>query len=316
MTTATMRGGLMATEVLSGRKTSTRLLWLDLTRKCQLRCAHCYNGSGPAGGHGTMSRADWHGVLDQAAGGGVRNVQFIGGEPTMHPDFAELADHALNLGLGVEVFSNLVHVSARCWALFQRDRLSLATSYYSDRPPEHDAMTRRPSHRRTRANIGRAVRLGIPLRVGIITREGEAHVGSVRRDLEALGVTRIGVDHVRPFGRGGRGGRDLEPDLSELCGRCGDGAASVSPDGTVSPCVFSGFIDAGNVRTTPLADILGGPEMVRASAGIRDAVRESRGCYPDQAPCSPDNAPQQPCGPDSERECSPGHPGTECSPRN
>lgn len=104
-------------------------------------------------GHGTMTRENWLGVLDQAAAHGIPDVQFIGGEPTMHPDFTELVEHALDLGLAVEVYSNLVHVSEERWALFQRERLSVATSYYSARAGEHDAMTGRSSHRRTRANI-------------------------------------------------------------------------------------------------------------------------------------------------------------------
>ncbi|MDX6353358.1 MAG: hypothetical protein QOF98_261, partial [Streptomyces sp.] len=205
----------MATELLPVQDTGMRLLWLDLTRKCQLQCAHCYNVSGPKGSHGTMTREDWISVLDQAANGGVRNVQFIGGEPTMHPDFPELVDHAVNIGLDVEVFSNLVHVSARCWTLFQRSGVRLATSYYSDQAVEHDAMTRRPSHARTRANIGQAVSLGIPVRVGIISEEGADQVDAARRDLEGLGVTRIGVDHIRPFGRGAR---DQAPDVTKPCG--------------------------------------------------------------------------------------------------
>lgn len=259
-----------------------------------------------------MTRENWIGVLDQAADGGVRNVQFIGGEPTMHPDFPELVDHALNLGLDVEVFSNLVHVSARCWTLFRRSGVRLATSYYSDQAADHDAMTRRRSHGRTRANIGQAVSLGIPVRVGIITGEDTRHVGAARRDLESLGVTRIGVDHVRPFGRGGQAGA---PDLSKLCGGCGDGTAVVGPDGTVSPCVFSGFLDTGNVRTTPLADILGGDAMAAAAASIRKAVVGTRACYPDQAPCGPDTYPPQICGPDEEAGCRPGTPPTTCNPR-
>jgi MoaA/NifB/PqqE/SkfB family radical SAM enzyme len=301
----------VATEVLPAQKTGTRLLWLDLTRNCQLNCTHSYNGSGPKGGHGTMTREDWINVLDQAASGGVRHVQFIGGEPTMHPDFPELVDHALNLGLEAEVFSNLVHVSARCWELFQRQCLSLATSYYSDRGAEHNAMTRRPSHGRTRTNIAQAVSLGIPVRVGIITAEDEQHVTAARRDLEGLGVTRIGVDHVRPFGRGAH---DEAPDVSKLCGDCGNGKAAIGPDGTVSPCVFSGFMDTGNVRSAPLADILSGGAMAEANATIRQAV-SAKPCYPDNAPCSPDNAPPQICGPDDEGECHPGTPPSTCSPK-
>jgi MoaA/NifB/PqqE/SkfB family radical SAM enzyme len=260
-----------------------------------------------------MTREDWVNVLDQAASGGVQRIQFIGGEPTMHPDFPELVDHALDVGLDVEVFSNLVHVSARCWELFQRDGLSLATSYYSDQAAEHNAMTRRPSHGRTRTNIAHAVNLGIPVRVGIITAaEDEQHVNAARRDLEGLGVTRIGVDHVRPFGRGAQ---DETPDASKLCGDCGNGKAAIGPDGTLSPCVFSGFLAVGNVRSAPLADILGGAAMTEANATIRGAVRAARPCYPDTAPCSPDNAPPQTCRPDDEGECLPGTPPSTCSPK-
>jgi MoaA/NifB/PqqE/SkfB family radical SAM enzyme len=289
----------------------TRLLWLDLTRRCQLECGHCYNDSGPKGTHGSMEREDWLGVLAQAAESGIAGVQFIGGEPTLHPDFPELVGHALDLGLDVEVYSNLVHVSDRCWELFQRDRLSLATSYYSHRPDAHDTVTRRPSHRRTRANIEHAVRLGIPLRVGVVGGARE-HVEAARRDLESLGVSRIGTDHVRPFGRGSAG---RAPDASALCGDCGNGKAAIGPDGTVSPCVFSGFLAVGDVRSAPLADILGGAAMAEARATVRRAVRPVRTCHPDTAPCGPDNAPQQPCGPEDDAECSPGTPPSTCSPR-
>ncbi|GAA1175069.1 hypothetical protein GCM10009654_35340 [Streptomyces hebeiensis] len=278
----------------SAEKTATRLLWLDLTRKCQLNCAHCYNASGPAGTHGTMSRKDWISVLDQAAACGVRDIQFIGGEPTMHPDFADLVDHALALGLDVEVFSNLVHVSSKCWEVFQRKGLSLATSYYSHRAEEHDAMTDRRSHNRTRINIQRAVGLGIPLRVGIIDSGEGLGAVEARQDLEALGVRELRVDHVRPFGRGSQG---QAPDMANLCGRCGTGRAAISPTGEVSPCVFSAWMNVGSVMSTPLATILSGDAMERANSSIRAAA----GGGDDD---------------DNDDECSPGYPGSECTPRN
>ncbi|MEC3994821.1 radical SAM protein [Actinacidiphila sp. DG2A-62] len=284
------------TTALPKADSRTRLLWLDLTRTCQLHCDHCYNDSGPQGGHGTMTRENWFSVLDQAAGHGITNVQFIGGEPTMHPDFPELVECALDLGLQVEVYSNLVHVSERCWTLFQRDRVSLATSYYSDQAAEHNTRTGRASHRRTRANIQQAVSLGVPPRVGVI---GDSkHAEAARRDLTTLGVTRIGTDYVRPFGRGSAG---HAPDMSGLCGGCGDGTAAIGPDGKVSPCVFSAWIDTGNVKETPLADILGGAQMQSASTAIRSVTVG-------KDPCGPDD--------DNDDECSPGYPGSECTPRN
>ncbi|GAA1717761.1 radical SAM/SPASM domain-containing protein [Streptomyces yatensis] len=283
----------------------TEFLWLDLTRKCQLQCGPCFNSSGPEGTHGTMTRQDWISVIGQAAGGGVRRLTIIGGEPTLHPDGVFLVERALSLGLNVEVYSNLVHLSPGWWSLLQREGASLATSYYSDRAKEHNTVTGRPSHARTMANIRKAVQLGIPLRAGIVATTGTQRVDEARRELEALGVKRISMDHVRPFGRGSKG---AAPDASGLCGRCGTSRASIGPDGGVSPCVFSaGWMDVGNVRDTPLVTILGGDAMAEANTVIR-AATGSDPCDPDSSSgCDPDNVPD---------ECSPGFPGSECTPRN
>lgn len=130
-----------------------RFMWMEITGRCQLRCTHCYADSGPEGGHGTMTITDWKRVIDEAAVLGVRMVQFIGGEPTLHPALAVLVDHALARDLEVEVFTNLVHVTPRLWETFSRPGVRLATSWYSDDPVEHVAITGRRSHARTRAGI-------------------------------------------------------------------------------------------------------------------------------------------------------------------
>ncbi|MFW5420976.1 radical SAM protein [Nocardiopsis sp. CNT-189] len=276
------------------------MVWLDLTRKCQLECAHCYNASGPGGTHGTMERQDWFGVVDQAARAGAGHLQLIGGEPTLHPHAPDIAEHALEAGLGVEVFSNLVHLSPRWWELLRREGMSLATSYYSADPARHNAVTARPSHRRTRANIAKAVALGVPLRVGIIAVGPGEGVEAAVEDLESLGATDVGTDRVRPFGRGGR---ERPPDVSGLCGNCGSGTACVGPTGEVSPCAMSSWMGVGNVADEELSAILSGPAMARAVSKIRAGKKQDGDQPPPQNPCEPD------------RWCKPGTPNSGCAPR-
>jgi MoaA/NifB/PqqE/SkfB family radical SAM enzyme len=257
-------------------------------------------------------------VMDEAVGLGVSGVQFIGGEPTMHPQFELLLQHAISCGLAIEVYTNLVRVKDSWWDLFSSAGISLATSYYSDTAGEHDAITgRRGSHARTRANISEALRRGIPLRVGIVSTGDTQRVTEARAELEVLGVRHIGVDQVRQVGRGGR---SAGPRVGELCGNCGRGVAAISPAGDVWPCVFSRWMTTGNVLRTPLADILDGPVMSQAVALIPD--RRSRRCSP--PPCSPDSDgndcrpavtvtmctphacnPGRPCGPDASDGCKP-----------
>jgi MoaA/NifB/PqqE/SkfB family radical SAM enzyme len=144
-----MATGTMATDQQDF--TPVTFLALELTGRCQLRCAHCFAESGPAGTDGSMTTRDWERVIDDAAGMGVRAVQFIGGEPTLHPDLCVLVGHAVAAGLRVEVFSNLVHVTPRQWAALSLPGVSLATSWYTDDSAVHAQITGRAgTHARTR----------------------------------------------------------------------------------------------------------------------------------------------------------------------
>lgn len=195
---------------------SLRFIWVEITGKCQLMCTHCYAESGPLGTHGTMSREDWMRVIDEAAALGTRMVQFIGGEPTLHPALPDLVEHVVGRGLEAEVFTNLVRVTPRMWDTFTRTGVRLATSYYSDGVDQHEAVTgRRGSYARTKANIAEALRRSIPLRVGLIEVSDGQRVEQARRELADLDVVDVGYDRLRHVGRGVRGGR---PDVSQLCG--------------------------------------------------------------------------------------------------
>jgi len=175
-------------------------------------------------------------VVDDAKSLGASMVQFIGGEPTMHPQFPAILRHAVHTGIEVEVYTNLVHVTDEVWELLTAPKVSLAFSYYSKDAMQHNAVTMRNSHSATRRNAAKAASLRIPIRAGVIDT-GAGQVDGAKEDLRTLGITKIGVDRIRAVGRGGGN------DVSELCGRCGQGVAAVSPDGKVWPCVLA--VDAG-----------------------------------------------------------------------
>jgi MoaA/NifB/PqqE/SkfB family radical SAM enzyme len=285
-----------------------RSLWAEITGMCQLSCTHCYAGSGPDGTHGSMTAGAWEKVLTEAAGLGTRLVCFIGGEPTMYPGLSRLVRHALDLGMEVEVFSNLVHVAPELWELFETPSVRLATSWYSSDRVEHKLITGRDTHRQTLANIEEAVRRGITLRVGLIDGilPGQ-HAGEGAELLRARGVTDIGSDHLREFGRG------TNPDPSQACGNCGHHRAAVLPDGSVTPCPLTRWMTAGNVTGAPLADILGNVTDLAATLPARMPKCEPS-CAPelhepcDPFPCMParsERSALDPCGPACSPTCVP-----------
>ena len=59
-------------------------LGLEITRKCNLKCAHCIRGDAQ---HLSMSTAVIDKILDSSAG--IRTILFTGGEPFLEPDLIE-----------------------------------------------------------------------------------------------------------------------------------------------------------------------------------------------------------------------------------
>jgi MoaA/NifB/PqqE/SkfB family radical SAM enzyme len=306
--------------------------WLEITGFCNLACRHCYADSSPQGTHGDMTDTDWLRVIDELGAMGVRDVQFIGGEPTLHPGLPRFIEHAHRKGMRIEVFSNLTHVRAEVWDVLRLPGVRLAFSYYSDDADDHDDVTEaRGSHARTRANLQRARELGVPLRGSVINVLQEQRGPAAEGELLRLGIRDVRTDRVRPFGRGADGAR---PDLNKLCGMCGRAKFAVSPDGSVWPCVFARWMNLGNVHEQSLPRIYGGLAMAAARAELEaafpdSAVRTGPTCLPDCNPafesCSPQTvcAPDAACGPSgasgprlapdrSVRYANPGVSGTNC----
>nr|WP_258175206.1 radical SAM protein [Actinopolyspora mortivallis] len=279
-------------------------MWLEITGKCQLECTHCYADSGPGVDHGTMTESDWRRTIDQAAELGTEMVQFIGGEPTLHPTLPTLMEHARSRGVEVEVFSNLVHVRPAVWDVLSLPGVRLATSYYSDDAGEHAAVTRRNTHERTKSNIAEAVRRSIPLRVGVVDLADGQRSEQAVAELRALGVSEIGTDRLRQVGRGVQ---VEEASLNQLCGHCGNGKIAVAPTGEVWPCVFSRWMSVGNAREYALADILTSPRMAATEQQLRDHF----GAFPRSA-CDPQCGPN--CGPACNPSCWPTGAGP-CGPK-
>ncbi|MGW7351009.1 radical SAM protein [Streptomyces sp. NPDC054784] len=270
-----------------------RSLELEITGTCQLACGHCLSESGPQATHGTMTSADWRTVITDAAALGARGVQLIGGEPTVHPHWREFTELGLSLGLRVEIYSNLFHVASGWWDVFAREGVTVATSYYSDDPAEHDRITRRAgSHARTRHHIGEAVERGVTVRAGIVDMLPGQRVAEAREELTAMGVGHITTDRVRAVGRAALPGQERTMDV--MCGRCTRGRAAVLPNGDPAGCVLSRDFPAGNVRETRLPELLAGAAW--AELATRVPLRGTA-CNPDSdgSDCAP--AETEACGP-------------------
>ena len=82
-------------------------LWIQVAGlSCNLRCAHCFNESGPGNRQmPSLSREEVKGLLDGAEVAGVRDIVYTGGEPFLHPEMTEIAGDTLR-GFPATILTN------------------------------------------------------------------------------------------------------------------------------------------------------------------------------------------------------------------
>jgi len=113
-------------QVLGGRLRGRPALvgaTLYLTQRCNLRCTYC---SSPLRRTPELTGAQWCSIIDQLVELGCRRLTFLGGEPLLRADLAELIGHAHARGLNTTLTSNGLLVPRRIGALRDLDTLVLS----------------------------------------------------------------------------------------------------------------------------------------------------------------------------------------------
>jgi len=80
-------------------------VWWDITYACNLRCKQCYSNSGkPAPNE--LSTKEVMALISELGKMRVFYIYFLGGEPLLHPNFFNLAEHARNCDIEVMMNTN------------------------------------------------------------------------------------------------------------------------------------------------------------------------------------------------------------------
>jgi AdoMet-dependent heme synthase len=255
-----------------GAQLERPLLFVELLGLCNERCIHCYAESSPEVG-AALSLEEARRVVRDGRRLGFEHLQLTGGDPLLSPHVVELAHLGRSEGYSrVELYTNgLALTEARADALAEA-RVAFAFSFYSHDARAHDAITQVPgSQVRTLQAIDRAVRRGLEVRAGVIAFDDDS--AALEKTVQVLvkaGIRReaIGVDHVRPAGRGEQleshavAANQYNDNVSHHSGTEASltvrwpGKLAVSYSGTVYPCIFTRWAPLGSVRTESLVDIV------------------------------------------------------------
>jgi len=222
---------------------SPLIVWLEVTRKCNLLCTHCYIDAGRPRKN-EMSTAEFKALLDDLKSAGTFSVVFAGGEPYLRPDFEELLAYAADLDFIIAVVSNGTYLTPANLSRFPRDNCRLTLSV--DGIAAHNVIRGGAStFELMRSKVELAREYGVPVSISTVISKANIH------ELEQLLNWCIAEDIVFrtvTFNPLGRGLANLKQHaLSE-----GDAAASAQlfmmqkrfeaeKDKTIGPCVSKFF---------------------------------------------------------------------------
>ena len=81
------------------------VVW-NITRRCNLKCIHCYAQAQDRAFPDEMTTAEGKRIIDDLAGFGSPVVLFSGGEPLLRQDLTELAEYAVAKGMRAVISTN------------------------------------------------------------------------------------------------------------------------------------------------------------------------------------------------------------------
>ena len=254
--------------------------WLELTEKCNMDCIHCYGefGHPDSKEHKAYLTADeWKNILLRLSTEGLKNVQFIGGEPLLYPQLSKLLKYAHELDISVDIFTNGYFINESLIHVLKETSTKLRISLYGHNSNIHDNITH---YKGSFSRIDRALDLlkmnGVQASVAVvIMKENEKYFQDIKQYVENKGFY-FSYDVIRPVSCGHQSSHYIT-DVNILSDRfytkpsfsvsrecffqnkqwnsCWFGKLAITSTGDILPCTFSRNLVCGNLKEDDWKDI-------------------------------------------------------------
>lgn len=282
---------------------------IQITDLCNLRCEHCYNSLEHK--HNELGYDEIVKLLAELKAAGTLYLCLTGGEPTLHPRFADIARAVREAGLVLEIITNGTLLKDEHFALFHELKPSyIAVSLHGIQRSSHEMLTGiAGSFEKTKSAIERMHKEELPVQLRIpITKYNAHEVDDLLMYAEALDIPyrfdcnitqREDGDPTSTAVRAGSGtvrhvydlrwARRMQKGLLPATGRvetiekgnicaAGNSYCYIDSVGTLHPCP-SFQRPAGNIRERSFAEIWYGSEFLkRLRAMTYGQIKGCKGC--------------------------------------
>ncbi len=285
------RGGLLSMEI-------------EFSLRCNYRCPYCYVPRNPDVSR-ELSGSEIKDVIRQAQALGARKIIILGGEPSIYPHLIEMIDFIRGRGMAVEMFTNGSGITPVLAADLAGRSVRVVLKMNSFDETTQDRLTGvKGSYRQIRESLDRLRQAGYPaedrfLAVStVICRDNRHEIVAMWQWLRDRGIAPY-FEIITPQANAAehpelhvpseelerlfyavarldreRYGHAWEPQPPLLGHKCLRHRFSclVTARGDVLPCVGV-TLAVGNIRATPLADILRGSEVIQNLKRHRETIK-------------------------------------------
>jgi 12,18-didecarboxysiroheme deacetylase len=179
------------------------VVW-NCTRRCNLRCVHCYSRSENRRYEGELSTDEGYALIEDLAKFGAPVILFSGGEPLIRPDLAALIGRAVSCGMRAVISTNGTLINEKTADQLRTFGLSYVGVSLDGLREVHDRFRgMEGAFGRAIAGIRNCMKAGI--KVGLrftITRRNIQEIDAIFHLLRDENVPRVCFYHLVYAGRG------------------------------------------------------------------------------------------------------------------
>lgn len=190
----------------------------NLTKRCNLKCAHCYLDAAELQGADETSTAEAKGFIDEVASVNPQAMLIMtGGEPLLRPDFPELSRYASGKGLTVVVGTNGTLLDDSTVEMLANSGVQgVGISLDSSTPVFHDRFRGvEGAWQKTVEGMEALKRRGLPFQLQLtVTRENRADIPGLIEFAARNGAKAVNIFFLVCTGRG-QNMTDLTPEEYE-----------------------------------------------------------------------------------------------------
>jgi Fe-coproporphyrin III synthase len=196
--------GRLPSHLLQFSRDKKPVVVFNATRRCNLKCIHCYSESENINYAGELTTEEARALIDDLAQFGAPVILFSGGEPLMRPDLEDLIGHAVGRGMRAVISTNGTLITEDRAARLKDLGLSYVGVSLDGLEATHDSFRKvTGAFGKAMAGVRNCMEQGI--KVGLrftINRLNVHEIGPIFDLMEAEQVPRICFYHLVVSGRG------------------------------------------------------------------------------------------------------------------